>query len=171
MPCYAVLLIRRILRIIPRHAVHLDALHAEEVLAHEADLPVDVRRVLLQREAGGVVHEALWMAGTRQLQTLENEEEERVTVLAVQSVNADGNRSPHIIGLTAAQTEHIIELGLVSHVLNRHLDVSQVILAFEDDGGAIREKIDIYRPYPGMGLKCLREVPNAGAAGHSCNGD
>lgn len=74
MPCHAANLIGRVLRVIPRHVVlrtrhrrqvpvDVDPLHAEEVLAHEADLSVDVGRVLgvvvLQREAVAVVHEAL----------------------------------------------------------------------------------------------------------------
>lgn len=82
MPCHTAHLIIRVLRIIPRHVVlrtrhrrqvpvDLDSLHAEEVLAHEADLPVDVGRVLgvvvLQRETVGVVHEALWEASASDL--------------------------------------------------------------------------------------------------------
>lgn len=90
MSCHAGHLISRILRIIPWHVVlrtrHRrqvpvdgDSLHAEEVLAYEADLPVDVGRVLgvvvLQREAVAVVHEALWEESASDL---ENKEEGRV---------------------------------------------------------------------------------------------
>lgn len=91
MPCHTAHLIIRVLRIIPRHVVlrtrhrrqvpvDLDSLHAEEVLAHEADLPVDVGRVLgvvvLQREAVAVVHEALWEASASDLKNEGGKESE-----------------------------------------------------------------------------------------------